>query len=422
MNQRRAKQIARRVALIGVLAAGPALAQEGDRQQRCGETAEPALERTLAEPFEGVTANGEPVYGLFPIASTSDTSDESTDKSTDKSIGPIVTAAKKFLSTLSADQRAETLFPVDDPEWRKWMAQRCYARQGIRFADMDENQREAALGLLKSSLSRKGFKLTRDIMRLNHTLGERNANNFEEFDQWLYWITVMGEPSATEPWGWQLDGHHAVINYFVLGDQIVMSPVLLGSEPVSAESGKYAGTTVLQAEQDQGLAMLRSLTDAQQQMAIVTAEGDVANDGNNIAAAAFKDNARLENVGIPGALLDTEQREALLALVELYVGNLRPADARIKMEQVKAHLDATYFAWVGNTAATRDKPVFYYRIFSPVILIEFEHRLPAGLRQPDADPKKPSRQHIHTIVRTPNGNDYGRALLRQYKERQSRGD
>ena len=65
-------------------------------------------------------------------------------------------------------------------------------------------------------------------MRLNHTLGELNDNNFVEYGEWLYWITVMGTPSATEPWGWQLDGHHAIVNYFVLGDQVVMTPDVPG--------------------------------------------------------------------------------------------------------------------------------------------------------------------------------------------------
>ncbi len=55
--------------------------------------------------------------------------------------------------------------------------------------------------------------------------------------------------------GWQLDGHHAVINYFVLGDQVVMTPFFAGSEPAIARSGKYKGTSVLQDEQNNGLAM-----------------------------------------------------------------------------------------------------------------------------------------------------------------------
>ena len=33
------------------------------------------------------------------------------------------------------------------------------------------------------------------------------------------------------------------------------------------------------------------------------------------------------------------------------------------------------------------------------------------------DNDAPSRQHIHTVVRTPNGNDYGRDLLRQHHAR-----
>jgi len=30
------------------------------------------------------------------------------------------------------------------------------------------------------------------------------------------------------------------------------------------------------------------------------------------------------------------------------------------------------------------------------------------------DNDAPSRDHVHTVVRTPNGNDYGRDLLRQH--------
>lgn len=386
-----------RIATVAVvsaaIAAGLAIAEQRSRQERFREMSRQAEERGLAEPFKGVTANGAPLFGLFPI--------ESPGVSTDA----VVSAARSYLSALSAEQKAGTTFPVDDPEWRKWMNQHFYVRQGVSFEELSDEQREAAFGLLKASLSAKGLKLTRDIMRLNHTLGELNDNNFEEYGEWLYWITVMGEPSATEPWGWQLDGHHAVINYFVLGDQVVMSPVFFGSEPVVAESGKSAGTEVLQAEQDRGLAMLRSLRDAQRQMAII----DVSKDGNDNLGEAFKDNIDLENVGIPGALLDSEQRSELLALVELYVGNLRDSHAEVKMEEVETHLDDTYFAWIGGTG---DDSVYYYRIFSPVILIEFDHQKPANLKH--LYPPEPNRQHIHTVVRTPNGNDYGKDLLRQH--------
>ena len=113
-------------------------------------------------------------------------------------------------------------------------------------------QREAAFALLSVSLSAKGMRLTRDIMRLNETLAELTGDH-EFLGEWLYFITIMGKPSITEPWGWQVDGHHAIINYFVLGYQVVMTPHFAGSEPVIATSGKYKGTAILQEEQAQGL-------------------------------------------------------------------------------------------------------------------------------------------------------------------------
>jgi hypothetical protein len=57
--------------------------------------------------------------------------------------------------------------------------------------------------------------------------------------------------------------------------------------------------------------------------------------------------------------------------------------------------------------------VFYYRIHSPVILIEFDHQQPVALRHL-MTPGVPNTAHIHTVVRTPNGNDYGKDLLRQH--------
>jgi len=111
-------------------------------------------------------------------------------------------------------------------------------------------------------------------MRLNETLGELNNNNFVEFGEGKYWITIMGTPSPTEPWGWQLDGHHLVINFFVLGSQIVATPSFWGSEPAVATSGKYAGTRIMDDEMYKGLELLHSLNFAQQAAAVLTMDLD----------------------------------------------------------------------------------------------------------------------------------------------------
>ena len=348
--------------------------------------------RGLAEPFKGVTTNGNVVQGLFPI------------RSTGVSTAPVRTAAEAFLATLTPAQRTKTTFSVDDPEWRKWMNQHFYIRQGTGFYEMTEAQREVTFDLLRTSLSAKGLKQSRDIMRLNHTLGELN-NNFQEYGEWLYWITVMGTPSDTEPWGWQLDGHHLVINYFVLGDQVVMTPTFMGSEPVKANSGRYKGTTVLQNEQNKGLALINALDDAQRKMAII----EVSKTRNNNVGEAFSDNIVLDYAGIRAAEFTAKQKDQLLDLIGEYVGNMRDGHAKVKMDEVRQHLDETRFAWIGGT---RSNSVFYYRIHSPVILIEFDHQTPIALRYLERG--QPTREHIHSVVRTPNGNDYGKDLLRQH--------
>ena len=364
-----------------------------ERFARMSRTAEAT---GLAAPYRGIMTKAGPVAGLFPI------------RSTGVSTEPVRAAAEAFLAALTPAQRSATTYGVDDDEWRKWMNQHFYLRQGVSFKEMSDRQRELAFGLLGASLSAKGLRLSRDIMRLNHTLGELNGNNFEEYGEWLYWITIMGDPSGTEPWGWQLDGHHLIVNYFVLADQVVMTPLFVGSEPVTALAGKYRGTTILQDEQAGGLALMESLTEAQRRAAVL----QVSKTRNDNLTEAFKDNVDLDYAGVEVRTFSADQRRRLLDLIDLFVSNLKDGHARVKMAEVEAHLDETRFAWIGATG--RDA-VFYYRIHSPVVLIEFDHQRPANLRQLYGT--EPNRQHIHAVVRTPNGNDYGKDLLRQHYQR-----
>ena len=366
---------------------------QSDRVARFPAMSRAAEEKGLAEPFKGITTNGEVVKGLFPL------------RSTGVSTEPVRIAAEKFLAALGEEQRRKTQFPVDDVEWRKWMNQSFYVRQGVGFNEMSAAQREAAFGLMRASLSAKGLQLSRDIMKLNHTLGELNHDNFVEYGEWLYWITVMGTPSATEPWGWQIDGHHLIVNYFVLGEQVVMTPSFFGSEPARATSGKYRGTSVMQEEQAAGLAFMKALTKEQRTAATLR----TSKDGNDNLTEAFKDNVVLDYAGVPVRTLSGAQRRQLLGLIGLYVHNMRDEHARVRIDEVNAHLDETYFAWIGGI---EPDSVYYYRIHSPVVLIEFDHQKPANLRHlyPDA----PYRDHIHAVMRTPNGNDYGKDLLRQH--------
>ncbi len=348
--------------------------------------------RALAEPFVGVTTNGDVIPDLYAI------------KATGISTEPVKLAAEAFLAGLTDVQRAKTVFKADDDEWRKWANQHSYTRQGVRFEEMSDTQRELGFALLQSGLSARGFQNARDIMKLNETLAELK-NSWDGYGEWLYHITIMGEPSLTEPWGWQFDGHHAIINYFVLGDQVVMSPVFIGSEPVEATSGKHKGTIIMQEEQDQGLAFMQSLSADEQAAALISGEKGPT----NALAEAFKDNLITDTAGIKASEFDPETKQALLDLIAVWINHQKENHAAVRLDEVAAHLDDTYFAWIGPA----DKAaVFYYRIQSPVIFIEFDHQRPIGLERTGI----PSREHIHAVIRTPNGNDYGKDLLRQHYE------
>jgi hypothetical protein len=133
---------------------------------------------------------------------------------------------------------------------------------------------------------------------------------------------------------------------------------------------------------------------------------------------AFKDNVVLDYAGARAGDFAEPGRKKILELVELYVGNMDDGHARVKMDEVKRHLERTWFAWIGGSDSSS---VYYYHIHSPVILIEFDHQRPANLARFAADPNQPARQHIHCVVRTPNGNDYGKDLLRQHYEQQKHG-
>ena len=344
----------------------------------------------LADEFTGISSdNGALEPSLFPIAKTG------------VSAQPIVEAANAFLALLSNEQRQTVTFAIDAKEWRSWQNMHCFLlRHGVLLDDLTVTQREAVLNILRASLSAAGYDNARDVMKLNHHAAEI-TNRFDEFGEWFYWISLFGQPSESEPWGWQIDGHHLIVNCFVLGDQMVMTPDFRGSEPVVARSGKYAGTEVFREEEALGLELMRTLTPEQQQTAIIGTKIP-----RDVITTAQVDNLELPATGICYDALNTRQRELMRKLIALYVGRIRPGHDQIRMAEVIKQLSRTFFGWIGQWG--EDDP-FYYRIYSPVILIEFDH-LPGIIW----DNMEPTRDHIHTVVRTPNGNDYGRDLLRQH--------
>ncbi len=353
----------------------------------------------LAKPYIGVTTDGTKTANLFPI------------KKTGVSTLPIKNVVIAFLNSLSVAQKAKCTFSVESNEWRRWHNIELYERTGVGLEELSKEQKALAFDILKAGLSPKGLKKAKNIMCMEGYLSFLVPEN-QLLGNEKYWFTFMGTPSDTEPWGWQIDGHHLVINYFVLGDQVVMTPTFMGSEPTYIASGLNKGLRTYEVEEKLGLDFYKSLNQEQKDKARIWHKKET--DYNR--TEAFRDNEIIAKTGVSAKELSESQKKQFIDLIANYVGDIREGHAKIKMEEVITHLDETNFTWVQSDDL--ESP-FYYRIHSPVVLIEFDHQNPVSVPWDRSKPYPgPVKTHIHTVVRTPNGNDYGKDLLKEHLETQ----
>lgn len=359
----------------------------------------------LAAPLRGVTTDGSLRTGLRAI-----------DTAPKVGTAAITDAAQAFLAALSPVQRDAVAFPLDAIEWRTWInVHMNHFRHGLMLEDLSPDVRRLALAIVEATLSARGYDQARTIMRINELLAEVSGDA-EAFGEWPYFVSIFGAPGDA-PWGWQLDGHHLCLNALVFDRRLVLTPAFMGAEPRDINSGPLAGTFLFGPEEASGLSLIRSLDGVQRQQAIIHPsihEHDISPLLQNLfdgrmQAGAFHDNAVLPYQGIAGADLTDAQRRLLTDVAASYVGWAGDGHAEVKLTEVVAHLDETWFSWYGGFD---DVEPFYYRLHSPVVLIEFDHHPGVVL-----DNDSPTRHHVHTVVRTPNGGDYGADLLAQHHER-----
>jgi hypothetical protein len=358
---------------------------------------------SLREPYVGVTTDGTVFPGLFSLADQGPSTDR------------IQHAADRYLASLNAEQTARAVLPVTANEWRAWInAFMPYEPHGILLDTLKLCQRDAALRLLQTSLSVTGYRCVRDVMKINGELAALIDDYHDTLKEYMYWLTIFGRPSADEPWGWQLAGHHLDLHCFVLGGQLVMTPAFLGAEPRILEAGKHAGTRIFDEEMDTALALMLAFSPAQRDAATLSRSifgKDLPPYLNHPTegrqrASVGQDNLVLKYEGLSAADMSSTQRDLLVNVARCYVRRMASKHAEVWLGQIEAHLDDTYFAWVG---AAEESAPFYYKLHSPVLLIEFDCHSGVFL-----DNDAPEPFHVHTVVRTPNGNDYGRDLLRQH--------
>src|SRR5690606_36707653 len=134
-------------------------------------------------------------------------------------------------------------------------------------------QREAAMNLLKASLSEQGYKKASGIIELEDILREveGHAPNSSYRDRLNYFFTIFGIPSGDKPWGWRLEGHHISLNFSSTRGTIESStPSFFGANPAVVPNGKEKGKEILKLETSLGFMLVNSFNADQKKIAVIS--------------------------------------------------------------------------------------------------------------------------------------------------------
>lgn len=305
----------------------------------------------------------------------------------------IVSAANAFLSTLDQKQRQMALFAFNDEQQRaRWsnFPTSFVRRGGLNMGQLSPAQRSAALALVSSALSRRGFEKVQQIMEADEVL-KNSENNNPIFGKDLYYISILGTPSEKDPWMLQFGGHHLALNITIAGEHGVLTPTLTGAQP-ALYTRNGAIVRPLAQESDKAMALLNSLDDGQRKQAILSYR--LA----DLVLGPGKDGKTIQPEGLKASGMNKKQRAMLLDVISEWAGVVHESAAAARMAELKADIDETWFAWSGpTTVAPVTNITAYYRIQGPHLVIEYAPQRLGG------DPA----MHVHTMYRDPT-NDYGR--------------
>jgi hypothetical protein len=263
-------------------------------------------------------------------------------------------------------------------------------REGVPFKAMRAPGRAAAHELMKASLSAVGYTKAVNVIQLETVLRQIETFGLSR-DPENYAFTVFGNPGASAPWGWRVEGHHLSLNFtLVPGRPVAMTPAFLGANPAQVPSGPRKDQRVLAAEQDLGRALARSLSEPQRARTVIAAQslGDIVTGPGRADSLATP-------AGLPLADMTGDQRSLAARLIEEYARNMRSELAEQELRRMReAGPERVHFAWAGPLEAGR---AHYYRLHGPTLLIEYDNT-------------QNNANHIHSVWHDP-GRNFGLDLL-----------
>lgn len=357
------------------------------------------------EPFRGISNDGIVQNGLFPLQSAAE--------GLKAPVAEMVAAAGVLLGSLDETNLQLLQYPVDAHEWRSWAnPEFTQFPIGVRLEKLNPRQRAAALAVVSSSLSDEGFALARDLMRVNAFLGNE-VGLPQLMNEFSYQFALFGEPSLSEPWGWNLFGHHVALNCLVVDGRMVLSPVFLGGEPSSINEPPFENTQLFEDRIYPARELMKALSTDQRDRAIsftkmidpAMPEGRLHPGDERHLGGCFQDNRVIPYEGVLVSDFEGYAQIWVEKIVEAFLSVMPVGPRELRLAEVRNHWTETWFSWIGGWGPN---DAFYYRVQSPVAIFELDHHTGVFLNNTE-----PAQFHIHTVMRTPNGNDYGRSYVEQ---------
>lgn len=298
-------------------------------------------------------------------------------------------AADQFLKSLSPEQQKQASFAFDDPHRTAWFftpqqdRDRNPTRKGIRFEELNEEQRKKALALLRAGTSAHGYDQATTIMTLEGILRALEKKGAMVRNPDWYFISIFGEPSKTGKWGWRIEGHHLSVSFTLDRGQVESpTPYFFGANPADVKTGPRSGLRTLPEVEDRARTLVKLLK--ADQVKIAHRDQHFPEIAENTPAAKVG-----PATGLSGVQMTDEQRDALVKLITAYTDRMPP---NVGAAELKAAMDAgiekIYFAYSGQPEP--GKP-YTYQIQGPTFVAQFLNV--------QADAAGNPANHIHSVWR-----------------------
>lgn len=307
-------------------------------------------------------------------------------------------AASSLLDALPGGKRSQAQLPFESDDRTRWN----YVptkRAGVPLADLDANQKTLVDSLLRSALSPQGVEKANAIVQHELILREIEGNAPRR-DPGLYYTAVFGEPGPRAPWAWRFEGHHLSVNATnITGQNQVVAPLFMGSNPARVQSGPKAGLRLLAAEEDVARSLIQMFSGERRARAMLSDETF-----SDIVTRNDPKVRSLEMEGLAASAMSEPEQKQLRKLLDVYANRLTESAARDQLARIdRAGFGKLHFGWAGSIEP--GKP-HYYRIHGPTVLIEYDNT-------------QNNANHIHTVWRDLE-RDFGGDLLRSHYENHRR--